>query len=124
VTVTPTDNIRVEVRDTVRTFVLDRPAARNAMTPQMRLELAVLLQHADRDPGVAAVIITGTDPAFSGGVDFKVLAPDYDRYRNQFSATPGRALRAMRTPVISAVNGRVRVRRIGDRLELFAHHRF
>jgi enoyl-CoA hydratase len=71
----------------------------------MRVELAELLQDADRDAEVTAVIITGTDPVFSGGVDFKVLAPNYDRYRNQFAATPGRALRAMRTPVICAANG-------------------
>jgi enoyl-CoA hydratase len=105
VAVKPTGHIRVEDGGSVRTATLDRPEARNAMTPDMRLELAALLQDADRDPGVTAVIITGTDPAFSGGVDFKVIAPDYDRYRNQFAATPGRALRAMRTPVISAVNG-------------------
>jgi enoyl-CoA hydratase len=100
-----TGHIRVEDDGSVRTVTLDRPEARNAMTPDMRVELATVLQDADRDGAVTAVIITGTDPAFSGGVDFKVIAPDYDRYRNQFAATPGRALRAMRTPVISAVNG-------------------
>ncbi|MDT5029667.1 MAG: hypothetical protein QOE61_6599 [Micromonosporaceae bacterium] len=100
-----TEHIRVSCDERVLTITLDRPEARNAMTPQMRLDLAAVLQDADRDPAVTAVIITGTDPAFSGGVDFKVIAPGYDRYRNQFAATPGRALRAMRTPVISAVNG-------------------
>jgi enoyl-CoA hydratase len=105
VAVKPTGHIRTDCDNSVLTITLDRPEARNAMTPQMRVELAAVLQDADRDPAVTAVIITGTDPAFSGGVDFKVIAPDYDRYRNQFAATPGRALRAMRTPVISAVNG-------------------
>lgn len=101
----PTGYIRTTAVDSMRTITLDRPQARNAMTPEMRVELASLLRAFDRDDGVRAVIITGTDPAFSGGVDFRVLAPDYDRYRNQFNATPGRALRAMRTPVICAVNG-------------------
>jgi enoyl-CoA hydratase len=104
--VTRTGYIKVEDDGSgVQTVTLDRPEASNAMTPEMRVELAALLQDSDRDASVTAVIITGTDPAFSGGVDFKAIAPDYDRYRNQFAATPGRALRAMRTPVICAVNG-------------------
>jgi enoyl-CoA hydratase len=103
--VQPTGYIRTAADGSVRILTLDRPHARNAMTPDMRFELAERLQEFDRDPDVTAVIITGTDPAFSGGVDFKVIAADYDRYRNQFSATPGRALRAMHTPVICAVNG-------------------
>lgn len=100
-----TGHIHVSDDGSVRTITLDRPETRNAMTPAMRIELAVLLQDADRDDAVTAVIITGVDPAFSAGVDFKAIAPDYDRYRNQFAANPGRALRAMRTPVICAVNG-------------------
>ncbi len=101
----PTGFLRVEDGGGIRTITIDRHEARNAMTPPMRLELAELLQRADQDPSVRAVILTGADPAFSGGVDFKVIAPDDDRYRKQFAANPGRALRAMRTPAIAAVNG-------------------
>jgi len=103
--VEPTGYLRIADANGIRTITLDRPAARNAMTPPMRVELAELLQIADQDPDVHAVVITGTDPVFSGGVDFKVIAADDDRYRKQFAANPGRALRAMRTPVICAVNG-------------------
>jgi enoyl-CoA hydratase len=101
----PTGHLRIADADGIRTITLDRPEARNAMTPPMRVELAELLQIADQDADVRAVVITGTDPVFSGGVDFKVIAADDDRYRKQFAANPGRALRAMRTPVICAVNG-------------------
>jgi enoyl-CoA hydratase len=54
---------------------------------------------------VRAVIVTGTDPAFCAGVDFKDMAPDFDPRDRRFTVNPGRALRAMRTPVVAAVNG-------------------
>jgi enoyl-CoA hydratase len=97
--------LRVFDSGRVRTITIDRPDTRNAMTPPMRLELAELLRAADQDPNVDAVVLTGTDPVFSAGVDFKVVDADMDRYRKQFVANPGRAIRAMRTPTIAAVNG-------------------
>jgi enoyl-CoA hydratase len=89
----------------VRTIRLDRPAARNAMTRAMRIELCERLAAADQDPTVRSVILTGTDPAFTAGVDFKEADPSFDAYAAQFAPNPGRALRAMVTPVICAVNG-------------------
>ncbi len=71
----------------------------------MRDELCALLAAAERDPSVSAVILTGTDPAFTAGVDFKDTGGGFDPYDAQFANNPGRALRAMRTPVICAVNG-------------------
>ena len=54
---------------------------------------------------VKVLILTGTDPAFSAGVDFKDMDPAFDPRDRRFTVNPGRALRAMRTPVICAVNG-------------------
>jgi enoyl-CoA hydratase len=89
----------------VRTIVFNRPESRNALTAAMRRELCELLDTADRDTAVRAVILTGTDPAFTAGVDFKEVDPAFDPRRRRFAVNPGRALRAMRTPVICAVNG-------------------
>lgn len=85
----------------VRIITFDRPDARNALTAAMRQEFCDLLQAADTDEACRAVVITGTDPAFTAGVDFKdagagVSAP---------TVNPGRVLRALTTPVICAVNG-------------------
>src|SRR4029077_11656401 len=60
---------------------------------------------ADRDDSVKAVIVTGTDPVFTAGVDFKEKDPTFDPRQRQFRVNPGRALRAVRTPVVCAVNG-------------------
>ena len=100
-----TGYLRLSDKGRARTINIDRPAARNALNPAMRLELADWLREADQDPDVGVVILTGTDPVFSAGVDFKQVEVDMDRYRKQFLANPGRALRAMRTPTIAAVNG-------------------
>ncbi len=89
----------------LRTVTFNRPQAKNALTRAMRVELCELLDAADRDVSVKVLILTGTDPAFSAGVDFKDMDPAFDPRDRRFTVNPGRALRAMRTPVICAVNG-------------------
>jgi len=98
-------HLLVDDVDGVRTITIDRPQAKNSMGAALRLELCELLDESDLDEAVAAVILTGTDPAFSAGVDFKDVDPGYDPRQRRFVVNPGRALRAMRTPVIAAVNG-------------------
>lgn len=89
----------------VRTITFNRPEAKNALSIAMRREFCELLDAADRDATVNAVIVTGTDPVFTAGVDFKDVDPASDPRQRQFIVNPGRALRAMRTPVLCAVNG-------------------
>ena len=91
--------------DGLRTITFNRPEVKNALTVAMRREFCELLDAADRDTSVRAVIITGTDPVFTAGVDFKDVDPSSDPRQRQFTVNPGRALRAMRTPVVCAVNG-------------------
>lgn len=89
------------VRST-RIIVLNRPAARNALTRQMRREFPSLIDAADNDSGIAAMILTGMDPAFSAGVDLKERAAGPSQ---PIRPHPGEVLRAARKPVIAAVNG-------------------
>jgi Enoyl-CoA hydratase/isomerase len=86
-------------------YVGFRPESRIALTVAMRRGLCELLDTADQDTAVKAVILTGTDPAFTAGVDFKEMDPAFDPTQRRFAVNPGRALRAMRTAVICAVNG-------------------
>jgi enoyl-CoA hydratase len=71
----------------------------------MRRELCALLAEADRDPAVGAVVLAAVDPVFSAGVDFKDVDPNFDAAVARHTVNPGKALRAMRTPVVCAVNG-------------------
>jgi enoyl-CoA hydratase len=101
----PAGHLIVKDDASLRTIVFDRPRARNALNKAMREELCALLAAAERDDTVSAVILTGTDPAFTAGVDFKDTSGRFDPYDAQFTNNPGRALRAMRKPVVCAVNG-------------------
>jgi enoyl-CoA hydratase len=89
----------------VRTITFNRPSVKNALTLGMRQEFCRVIDAADRDPSVRAIIITGTDPVFTAGVDFKERDPSFDPRQRQFTVNPGRALRAIQTPSVCAVNG-------------------
>src|SRR5687767_1651217 len=97
----------LDVRDDagIRVIVFNRPAARNALTGAMRRDLCDVLSASDVDKSIKAVIITGTDPVFTAGVDFKDIDPSFDVRQSRFTVNPGRALRAMHKPVVCAVNG-------------------
>jgi enoyl-CoA hydratase len=104
--------ITTERHGPVALVILDRPEARNALTGAMIAALSVALTDADADPGVAAVVLTGRDPAFCAGLDLTDLARTYD----DVAAAPGGAgpgtppiRRGLTpdttTPRIGAVNG-------------------
>jgi enoyl-CoA hydratase/carnithine racemase len=87
-------------------LTLDRPAKLNAATRSMSAELLELIPRIDEDPSIRAVVVTGAgDRAFSVGSDIGEL----DRYDGPWHFRNRRdycdALRALRTPVIGAING-------------------
>ena len=45
---------------------LDRPEARNAMTPAMYFGIRYAVRHVDADPDLAGLLITGTGDVFAG----------------------------------------------------------
>jgi len=92
----------VEDVDGVRTITINRPEVKNALTAAMRERFCALLEAADADDATRAVIVTAVDPVFSAGVDFKEVASGSGTRSNR---NPGATLRAVTTPVVSAVNG-------------------
>lgn len=90
---------RVDATAVVR---LDRPAARNALSLELLEDLRETLEHLGGDNDVAAVILTGTDPAFSAGLDLGQLGDDPGLFW-------GHDLLAwfdkLSVPTIAAVNG-------------------
>jgi enoyl-CoA hydratase len=64
-----------ERRGNVLVVRLDRPEARNALSPALLAALVEAVHEAEADPGVAVVVLTGTgDRAFSSGMDLKAFA--------------------------------------------------
>jgi enoyl-CoA hydratase len=91
----------VEDGEGVRTITINRPEVKNALTAAMRTRLCELVEAADADASTHAVVITAVDPVFSAGVDFREVASGAPGT----SRNPGKALRALSTPVVCAVNG-------------------
>ncbi|MBS1847905.1 MAG: enoyl-CoA hydratase [Actinobacteria bacterium] len=100
--------VTYEVDDRVATITLDRPEARNALSGALLRELSATMARADADDAVAAVVLTGADPAFCAGLDLKELGsgggpPELPDFRRA-DGTRG-PFGAMTKPVIGAVNG-------------------
>jgi enoyl-CoA hydratase len=95
-------------------LTLNRPARRNALTPELVADLHRGLDACDNDPQVRVVVITGAGDAFCAGADLdyflgRLNEPDgYGTFVAELLgplwAVLGR-LRDCRLPVIAAVNG-------------------
>src|SRR3984893_3006217 len=88
---------------------LDRPKARNAMTPAMYFGIRYAVRHVDADPDLAGLVITGTGDVFAPGGDMGG-GDGSDNWLTFGSAlgmdvTPFETLRQSVKPVVSAVNG-------------------
>lgn len=98
------DGLRLDWADGIAHVTLDRPATRNAMTIAMRRGLIGLIRAADADPDTRLMLLTGTDPAFSSGVDLTEAVGGGSSPRGA-RTDPAAALRAATTPVVAVVNG-------------------
>ena len=98
-------HLLVQDADGIRTITFNRPEVKNALSIAMRDEFCELVADADRDASVRAIVVTGTDPIFTAGVDFKERNPTTDASQQRATVNPAQALRATRTPSICAVNG-------------------
>jgi enoyl-CoA hydratase len=98
--------ILVEQRGRVGLITLNRPKALNALNKALMLEVIEAARAFDRDPGVGAVVITGSDKAFAAGADIKEMAEQgyMDMYLADWFAD-WEGLTRLRTPVIAAVSG-------------------
>ncbi len=96
-------------------ITLNNPAHRNALGRPMIDALMEAIARAEGDSQVRALIFTGTDPAFSAGMDLKELREEFDRLRmDDAGAVWQGALRGeelidriykLTKPSIAAING-------------------
>ncbi|MBP7961113.1 MAG: enoyl-CoA hydratase/isomerase family protein [Caldilineaceae bacterium] len=90
----------------VGVITLNRPKALNALRGQLMTELLHAVKAYDADDGVGAIVIAGSERAFSAGADIKEMAdatpvsmlnsPIIERWHQ---------LRAISKPIIAAVSG-------------------
>ena len=94
----------------VRTITLNRPERRNAMTPQMQLELIAALNEAAIS-GCSALVLRGAGEVFCSGLDLSALQAMNDKSAAEHRADAERIARLFRTlyelnlPTIAAVRG-------------------
>jgi enoyl-CoA hydratase/carnithine racemase len=98
--------VLAETRGPVGLVRLNRPDARNALTPELMEELAAQCERWDEDPEVGCIVIAGDDDWFAAGADIRVMA---ERSFVETLAAPAARfwprLAAVRTPLVAAVSG-------------------
>src|SRR5262245_2351967 len=109
-------SFRFDVDDAyaVATITLDRPERLNALTFQVYRELTDVFRALDTEPGVRAILITGSGRAFCTGGDVKeIIGPLFERDHAGLLEFTRRtcdlvlAIRSCRRPVVAALNGTV-----------------
>ena len=103
-----TRNLRIEREGPIAWCIIDRPHARNALTPSMYFGIKKAVQLVNADKELRALIITGTGDVFAPGGD---LGGRYEEGDEQvpsglaYECLPFVTIRESAAPVISAVNG-------------------
>jgi enoyl-CoA hydratase len=95
-----------ERRGRVELLRLNRPEARNAMSPELSAAIEGALDDVEPDADVAAVVITGNGTVFCAGADLRVIAQGGGAgIMTRRGGFAGLAQRDYSKPVIAAVNG-------------------
>ncbi|MCP5065560.1 MAG: hypothetical protein GY946_03255 [bacterium] len=107
-----------EKQDGIATFTLNRPAARNALTADMFIEMERILIDLETDDDTRAIVITGAGRGFSSGADLNPVSKE-ERRRTKAPCFPGDLggnildrgnrcilrLQQLPKPVLASING-------------------
>jgi len=111
------ETLEVSQQGNIQTIRLNRPDRMNAFTPTMGAELEQMLDKADTDDSVRALIFTGNGRAFCAGMDLSPsgnvfgldesidpASPEMEKNRDTGGRVVLRMFR-MKKPLIAAING-------------------
>ncbi|MGB3696204.1 MAG: enoyl-CoA hydratase [Gordonia sp. (in: high G+C Gram-positive bacteria)] len=98
--------ILTETDGRVAVITLNRPKALNALNTELMGEVVEAVRGFDADPGIGAIVITGSEKAFAAGADIKEMQGKdlSDVVAEQLFVAWDELTRA-RTPIIAAVSG-------------------
>jgi enoyl-CoA hydratase len=98
--------VLMERRGSTALLTLNRPDARNAISPEVSQTMVTVLDEVEADAELRAVVLTGRGEVFSAGADLKVVAQgrgmEIARGKGGFA---GITTRNFPKPLIAAVNG-------------------
>ncbi|MGH9307486.1 MAG: crotonase/enoyl-CoA hydratase family protein [Acidimicrobiales bacterium] len=107
-----TEHLSIERDGSTVIVTLNRPEARNALSPSMIVGLADAWAEIDNDDDVRCAVLTGAGGTFCTGADLKAMGgPQPDTLRERFVADPDIHWKALlrhyhlRKPLIAAVEG-------------------
>jgi enoyl-CoA hydratase/carnithine racemase len=99
----------VEDKGAVRILTMNRPEKRNALNSELTQALLDAIRKADRDDGVACLVLTGAGPGFCAGADlseFKGLQdPNAAQARAELTMQLQLSFSRISKPVVTAING-------------------
>ena len=97
----------VEKSEGIATLTLNRPAARNALSRELRAAIAGAFAELARDPASRVAILTGAGAAFCAGLDLKELGRGAGPLGAPRGAEPDllSAMSGFAGPIIGAING-------------------
>ena len=99
--------LSIEHQDEVALVTLRRPEKRNALSIELRLELAESFSRLSEDEAVGCIVLTGAGTAFCSGMDTTQFGGTLE-HRTQLVETSTLAFEAVgscRRPIVAAVNG-------------------
>ncbi|MCF6475933.1 enoyl-CoA hydratase/isomerase family protein [Nonomuraea sp. MG754425] len=99
-------DVLLDVDGPVAVVTLNRPAKLNAITPDMAAALRACLSRVDADPELRVAVLTGAgERSFCVGSDIRELDEYATPWEFRNRGDYGDAVRALRKPIIAAVNG-------------------
>ncbi|MEV0389154.1 enoyl-CoA hydratase/isomerase family protein [Nonomuraea sp. NPDC050643] len=99
-------DVLLDVDGPVAVVTLNRPAKLNAITPDMAAALRACLSRVEADPDIRVAVLTGAgERSFCVGSDIRELDEYATPWEFRNRGDYGDAVRALRKPVIAAVNG-------------------
>ena len=99
--------LSIERRESVALVTLQRPEKRNALSIELRVELAEAFTGMAADDEIGCIVLTGAGTAFCSGMDVTQFGGDADHKRRLVETSTGAfdAVGSCARPVIAAVNG-------------------
>jgi enoyl-CoA hydratase/carnithine racemase len=100
-------DLLLERHDAVALVTLNRPEKRNALSIELRFELAQTFEQLGADDGIGCVVLTGAGSAFCSGMDVTQFGGDR-AHRKRLAESSFAAFDAVGRcpkPVVAAVNG-------------------
>jgi enoyl-CoA hydratase len=98
--------VLLEKRDGFAIVTLNRPAAMNALSRELRCDLVAAFETCTRDPDIRVIVLTGKGKAFCAGFDLKELgSQDTSNTADEADNVVARAMESFDGPIIGAING-------------------